>query len=138
MRDTGPVTDAQLLAQRYGRRRRLSRGGRVALVVAGLALLVAGVAVVFSWVQAAQPGVTATVTAYQVVSAGQVDVRFHVTKDAGAAAVCRVVAKNRYTDIVGSRDVTVPAGQADTDLSVSVVTTERAIVGLVDSCTLAN
>jgi hypothetical protein len=132
------VTDAQLLAQRYGRRRRLSRGGRVALVVAGLALLVAGVAVVFSWVQAAQPGVTATVTAYQVVSAEQVDVRFHVTKDAGTTAVCRVVAKNRYTDIVGSRDVTVPAGRADTDLSVSLVTTERAIVGLVDSCTLAN
>jgi uncharacterized protein (DUF58 family) len=132
------VSDPQLLAQRYGRRAGLPRGARVTLVLAGLALLVAGVAVVFSWTQAAQPGVTATVTAYQVVSAERVDVRFTVSKDAAAAAVCRVVAKNRYTDVVGSLDVTIPAGRSQTDTSVSVVTTQRAVVGLVDSCRLTN
>ena len=132
------MSDPQLLAQRYGRRAGLSRGARVALVLTGLALLVAGVAVVFSWTQAAQPGASATLLSYRVVSAEQVDVRFTVAKDAAATAVCRVVAKNRYTDVVGSLDVTIPAGRAQTDTSVSVVTTERAIVGLVDSCRLTN
>lgn len=132
------MSDPQLLAQRYGRRGRLSRGARVALVLAGLALLVAGVTVVFSWTRAAQPGVTATLLSYRVVSAEQVDVRFTVAKDAAAAAVCRVVAKNRYADVVGSLDVTIPAGRSQTATSVSLVTTERAIVGLVDSCRLAN
>lgn len=132
------MSDPDLLAQRYGRRAGLSRGARAALVLAGLGLLVAGVAVVFSWTQAAQPGVSATVLSYRVVSAEQVDVRFTVAKDAAATAVCRVVAKNRYTDVVGSLDVTIPAGRAQTDTSVSVVTTERAIVGLVDSCRLTN
>jgi hypothetical protein len=40
--------------------------------------------------------------------------------------------------VVGSLDVTIPAGRAQTETSVSLVTTARAIVGLVDSCRLTN
>jgi hypothetical protein len=121
------------LRLRYGRRRPLPRAAVAGLVLAGVLVLVGGTVVVWGWWRAATP-VTATVLGYQVVSDSRVDVRFHVLKDTGAQAVCRVVAKDRFANVVGSLDVPIPPGRAQTETDVQVVTTGRAVVGEVDSC----
>jgi hypothetical protein len=132
-----PVGDQAPLDARYGRRpadpARTRR--RALLGVAAFVLVVAGFA---WWVQATRVRLDYVVSGYEVTDDRSVDVSFSLTKDAGASAVCRVVAQNRYQEVVGTIDVTVAAGPGSerSQRTVRVPTRERAIVGSVLSCRL--
>ncbi len=122
---------------RYGRRpadpqqtRRRALAG-----VAGFVVVVAGYA---WWVQATKVQLDYVVSSYTVTDDRSVDVVFSLTKDPAAIAVCRVVAQNRYQEVVGTIDVTVPAGpgSGNAQHTARVPTRERAIVGTIQSCQL--
>ena len=126
------MTDSAYLDARYGRR--AGRPGRVGvLATVGVAVLVASVSAVFVWSRSGST-VSATVSSYQVLSDARTNVSFTVDKGDGQRVSCRVVAQDRYTDVVGTVDVTVPAAGAHVALTVVVPTRGLAVVALVDSC----
>jgi len=126
------VSDSAYLDARYGRR--AGRAGRVRVLAAvGVLAAVAAVTVVFVWSRSGST-VSASVTSYQVLSDTRTSVSFTVDKADGQQVSCRVVAQDRYTDVVGSVDVTVPAAHAQVSLTVTVPTRGLAVVAVVDSC----
>jgi Domain of unknown function (DUF4307) len=126
------VTDSAYLDARYGRRARHPGRARV-LAVVGVTVLVALVAGLFLWSRAGG-GVSATVSSYHVLSDARTSVSFTVDKADGQRVSCRVVAQDRYTDVVGSADVTLPAAKRQVSVWVTVPTRGRAVVALVESC----
>ena len=125
------------LDERYGRRAQASRNRVTLLAVVGVAALVAATTVVFAWNRSG-PQLQVSVGAYQVVSDDQTTVTFSVRKDAGVAAVCRVVAQDRSGTVVGSLDEPIPAGQDQVSRTVTLRTRGRAVVGTVDSCAVVH
>jgi len=126
------MTESAYLDDRYGRATRPP--GRLRLLaVVGMLILVAAVTAVFIWSKAGRT-LSATVTSYQTLSDSATTVSFVVDKSAGQRVSCRVVAQDRYTDVVGTVDVTVPAPKAQVSVTVIVPTRGRAVIGLVDSC----
>lgn len=115
----------------------LTRRRRTWLVVLGLLALTALTTVVFAVSQARKQGLSWTTTGYTVVSDSRVDVSFHVAKRTDDVAVCRVVAQDRSTEVVGEARVEVPAGRRETTAEVTLETTTRAILGRVDACEVA-
>ena len=126
------VTEPSALDARYGRRPTSPRRVRL-LAALGVAVLVALVAVLYVWSQAGR-GLQVTVSGYTVVSDAETTVSISVIKGEGQRVSCRVVAENRYTDVVGSLDVELPAEGTQVSRTVTLPTRERAVVGAIDSC----
>jgi hypothetical protein len=126
------VTESSRLDARYGRRP--SNPRRVRLLAAlGVGVLVALVAVLYFWSQSGR-GLQYTVSGYHADSNAQITVTFSVSKGAGQRVSCRIVAQDRYTDVVGSLDVDLPEGGTEVARTVTLPTRALAVVGLIDSC----
>lgn len=116
---------------RYGGRSR-PRWRTFALSGLGIALLTA----VVSWygLKNANPPISPTVLAYNVVSDQVTTVTFDVVKPASQAVVCAVEALDVNGVDVGRATVTLPAGQHDITRTVTLRTSARAITGQVEEC----
>jgi hypothetical protein len=101
-------------------------------------LAVVGLAwVVWAGLGAAQREVRWSEVGYDVVDDTTVEVTFTVVKDPSATAACRLEALNGRYAQVGLTTVEVgPAEQRAVSRTATVRTQERAVTGLVDSCTL--
>ena len=126
------MSDSAYLDARYGRRAR--HPARIAVLVClGVTALLALVVTLFVWSQVGgRPSYT--VSGYQVLSDARTKVSFTVDKAEGQRVSCRVVAQDRYTDVVGTLDVTLPTAGTHASLTVTVPTRGLAVVALVDSC----
>jgi hypothetical protein len=124
------------LDARYGRRPPLTGRQRIALISAGLVLLVVTVFAVFLIWQTGQPQARARLLAYQVVSATAVEARIEVTKPADRDAVCDVIARADDTAIVGRTSIDITEQRSRVEVAVVVETTERAVLADVDGCRL--
>ena len=115
---------------RYDEPRRLPLPLAYALAgVLGVALLA------FSWFaydRASSGRTRVSVLGYQVVDDRTVEVRFEVSKEAGATVVCEVRARDRDGAEVGSKDVTVGPGQSV--VTYRLTTSRRAATGEVTGC----
>jgi Domain of unknown function (DUF4307) len=130
------VTEPDLLDERYGRRRRAPRRARV-LAVLGVLVLVLLTVAAFVWSRWGRTDVTWTVIGYSVESDSLTWVDFQVDKPDGTAVSCRVIAEDRFFDVVGSSDVPVPAAGAHVRQTVTLRTLGRAVTGTVKSCTVS-
>lgn len=112
------------LDTRYGRTappRRMPRWVPVAVVSALLGLLWLGWA---AWSASRDP-VSATITGYETVSSGRLDVRLEVTRRDGAAVSCEIYAQAYDHRIVGETRVEIAAGDAGTEVVTTSIRTER-------------
>jgi Domain of unknown function (DUF4307) len=126
----------QTLDARYGRRAPRSTRRKAVLVMAGLVVLTAATLLVWAAFVRVQPGVEALTVSYDVRSDREVAVRVEVTKPAGRAAECTVIAQDVDARIVGSGTVTAPAAGARAYVDTVLETTRLAILGKVESCRL--
>ena len=112
------------LDTRYGRTslsRRVPRWVSVAVITAivGLSWLAWA-----AWNASEQP-VSATITAYETVSSGQIDVRLEITRRDGGAVRCEIYAQAYDHGIVGESSVELPAGDSGTEVVTTSIPTER-------------
>jgi hypothetical protein len=121
------------LAERYGIRRGMSKGRKIALGVVGFAVL-CGVAGYIAWNQA-NPQIQATVISY-TVNDKAIIVNFEVDKSAGQRVECTVQAEDIKGNVIGSADVSVPSGRAKEDMIYTVNTTGTPNTAVVSSCSV--
>jgi hypothetical protein len=127
--------DEALLADRYGQRGAGGRRRGLVLALVGVLVLVGLTAGMFAWRQST-PQAAATVVGYRVLSDDQIQVVVAVDKPEGRPVTCRVVAQDRTGGVVGSTDVAFPAAGSSAQQTTTLRTRGRAVVGLVDSCTM--
>lgn len=128
------------LDARYGRTPGSRRWGRIAGWAAG-----AGIVAVFSaWLlwagpfSASGPAFEATDLGFDLVDDSQIIVHWQFTIEPGTAASCALQAQNDVHAIVGWTVVELPEAQERTRrYSQQVLTTERAVTGLIYRCWLA-
>ena len=112
------------LDTRYGRTslsRRVPRWVPVAVITAivGLSWLV------LAALNASEQPVSATITAYETVSSGQIDVRIEITRRDDVAVRCEIYAQAYDHGIVGEARVELPAGDSGTEVVTTSIPTER-------------
>lgn len=123
-----------LLAQRYGKRAKLSKTRWIWISVVGIALMMVGV--LFASIANYNP-VQSQDVGFSVKSPTQVVLDFELTKPQDATAVCSVEALNEQFGQVGYKIIEIgPQETAKVRLSVSINTTELATTALVDECRL--
>lgn len=123
-----------LLAQRYGKRAKLSKTRWIWISVVGIALMMVGV--LFASIANYNP-VQSQDVGFSVKDPTQVVLDFELTKPQDATAVCSVEALNEQFGQVGYKIIEIgPQETAKVRLSVSINTTELATTALVDECRL--
>ena len=123
-----------LLATRYGKKAKLSKGRWLWISIVGIALMIIGALIAtianYNPVQSQDLG-------FSVKDSTQVVVDFEVTKPLDAVAVCSLEALNEQFGQVGYKTIEIgPQETAKVRLSVSINTTELATTALVDECGL--
>jgi Domain of unknown function (DUF4307) len=129
------VTD---LDARYGRRPPRSPARRTTLALVGVGLAVLGVVAFFAWSRASADDFSAVVQSYSVDSDTQVSAAVEVTNHSDLPVRCEIVAKDRYTQVVGTSVVEGPATGGRTVVSTAITTTGRAVVAVVRDCAAAS
>ncbi|HET9170321.1 MAG TPA: DUF4307 domain-containing protein [Actinospica sp.] len=119
-------------AERYGVKRGMSRGRKIALGVFGFAVL-CGVAGYIAWNEA-NPQIQATVVSY-TVNGTSINVTFQVNKSADQRVECTLEAQDVHGSVIGSANVVVPSGRAEEDMVYTVNTTGTPNTAEVSSCT---
>ncbi len=100
-------------------------------------LLVVGAWVVWGGFDSLQTGVDVFDTGHSVVDERTVSVTWQVTMDPGSTARCAIEAQNEAHAIVGWKVVEVPPSTLRTrSITEEVATTELAVTGLINRCTL--
>ena len=123
-----------LLAQRYGKRAKLSKTRWIWISVVGIALMMVGV--LFASIANYNP-VQSQDVGFSVKDPTQVVLDFELTKPQDTTAVCSVEALNEQFGQVGYKIIEIgPQETAKVRLSVSINTTELATTALVDECRL--
>ncbi len=112
----------------------LSRRTRTVLVVLGLLVAVGATTWVYLQWRERTGALSWATIGYDVRSDTVVDVRFSVSKAAEDAVVCRVIAQDDTTLVVGEAEVDIPVGRTDSRVAVALETTSRAVLGRVDTC----
>jgi Domain of unknown function (DUF4307) len=125
------------LDARYGRRPARSSARRTTLALIGVALAVLGVVAFFAWSRASSDDFSAVVQSYSVDSDTLVNAAVEVTNHADLPVRCEIVAKDRYTQVVGTAVVEGPATEGRTVVSTEITTTGRAVVAVVRDCAAA-
>jgi hypothetical protein len=124
-RDTEEAPQAvSTLDTRYGRtplNGRVPRWVPVAVVTAVIGLSWLAWA---AWNATEQP-VNATITAYETVSSGRIDVRLEITRREGVAVRCELYAQAYDHGIVGESVVELPAGDPGTEVVMTSIPTDR-------------
>ncbi|HWG25421.1 DUF4307 domain-containing protein [Actinospica sp.] len=122
-------------AERYGIKRGMSRTRKITLGVFGFALL-CGVAGYIAWNEA-NPQIQAEVISY-TVNGTSINVTFQVNKSADQRVSCVLEAQDVRGAVIGSANVTVPAGRAEEDMVYTVNTTGTPNTAEVSSCTVVS
>jgi hypothetical protein len=136
---TAPGVTPTFPAGRYGRRRDPARGRR-RWITAALAAILVGACVLIAvklFQQYAQAPYRVRIISVTDLSDTAVTVTFEVTRPAGAATVCTVLAHSRGGEQVGR--ATVPVGADDPDETVvrvtyTLPTKKRPVTGEVPGC----
>ena len=115
---------------RYGTPRRIPRWVLAVLALAATALLLP---VLLSAVDKATPETRGVLTAYDVAE-NSVRATVDIHKPADQAAVCTVQARDFYSDVVGSTEMTLGAGPASEAVSKTFPTSNKAVVVEVIDC----
>jgi len=123
-----------LLATRYGKKAKLSKGRWQWISIVGIALMIIGALIAtianYNPVQSQDLG-------FSVKDSTQVVLDFEVTKPLDAVAVCSLEALNEQFGQVGYKTIEIgPQETGKVRLSVSINTTELATTALVDECRL--
>lgn len=126
------LTGEESLAARYGVKSGMSRTRKITLGVFGFALL-CGVAGYIAYEQA-NPQIQANVISYNLGDRS-VTVTFQVNKAAGQSVECTIEAEDVKGNVIGSANVSVPAGRAQEDMVYTVNTTGTVNTAVVSSCT---
>jgi hypothetical protein len=126
--------ESELLAQRYGKKPKLSKTRWLWISASGITLMAIGVLFVslanYNPVQSQDIG-------FSVKDPTQVVLDFEVSKPLDAVAICSLEALNQQFGQVGYKTIEVgPQETTKVRLSVSINTTELATTALVDECRL--
>ncbi|MCW2878605.1 MAG: hypothetical protein JWQ95_2705 [Sphaerisporangium sp.] len=135
-RADGPVLGTpEAYPERPGR---LGRTGQsIALIIIGIFIAIAMGGWGYVMMSArGNTGVPTDVITFEVGGADSVTITFQIHKPADQAAVCKLRATDTQHVEVGTRDVTIPRGQADVQLTERVETSARATSGNVQYCYL--
>lgn len=126
------------LDERYGRTRSNRRRTRLVVIVSAVAfVLVFALWLIWGGLLGAPAQYDAQDTGHTVISDREVSVTWQFTVEPGTDARCAVQALNSTFGIVGWKIVDVPASSERLrKLTERVVTTERAVTGLVYRCWL--
>lgn len=132
--DTGvEPTSAELMEQRYGSGRRISRRV-IVLTVGALAVLALGWLVWIAW-HHANPAIRGELSTYEVVSDHEVRLVIEVRRNSSASVECTVQAQAESHGIVADQTVTIPAGSdRDVRFTATVPTERRATAVTVSNC----
>lgn len=118
---------------RYGVRM-TPRGRLITIICVALVSAAALAALVWIALYHANPPVRGTLLGYEVTSDRAVAVRFEVWRKQGVTAQCVVRARNAEGVEVGSRVITIPAGEHRVQETVVLETRSRAITGELKDC----
>lgn len=75
------------------------------------------------------------VTGYKVLSDAEIRVEYRLVRPADRAVTCVITALDHRKGRVGTVTDEIPGGATRVQRTVTVRTTERAVTGVVDSCT---
>jgi hypothetical protein len=125
-------------AERYGHTPKTRKRGRIIALAFGAAVVVViGSWVVWAGLDGSASTVDAQNRAFTIVSDSRVDVALTVSVDAGRAVSCAVEAQDESHAVVGYKVIDVPAStQRTQQITTTVLTTEPAVTGTLDSCWL--
>ena len=126
-----PPTD---LDARYGRRPPRSAAQRTVLAVVGVGVAVLAVVAFYLWWASDQDSFGARVQSYVVTSDTSVATDIEVTNHASTDVRCEIVAKDRYTQVVGTSVIRAAPAKGVTVVPTTVTTTGRAVVVIVRAC----
>ncbi|MEF2978272.1 DUF4307 domain-containing protein [Subtercola sp. YIM 133946] len=131
---------ANVRAERYGRTPKSGRRNRLLALGFGAAVvLVIGSWVIWAGFDGTASTVDAQDKAYTVVSDTRVDVTLNVSVASGRTVSCAVEAQNEAHAVVGFKVIDVPASaQRTQQITTTVLTTEPAVTGVLDSCWLTS
>lgn len=133
-----PPESASALDARYGRTPAANKRTRIILIGAGIAFAV--VFALWLWwggLLGAPAQFEAKDTGHTIIDDSSVTVTWQFTADPGTPAQCAVQAMNSTFAIVGWKVVDIPAAEAHTrSFSETLLTTERAVTGLIYRCWL--
>ena len=133
-RASTPEKHAEMLAiARYGVR--MTRRGKITMIVAVIIVAAAALTgLVWIALYQANPPVRGTLLGYEVTSDRAVEVRFEVWRRPGVTAQCVVRARNAEGVEVGSRLITIPAGERRVIRTEVLETRSRAVSGELKDC----
>lgn len=130
-----PVTDAELLTARYGRRPTAARDRRTVLVAAVVVAVLGLAALVWVGVGVSRVPVRTQDLGFAIIDASAIDVTFLVDKAPSTVVDCRVHALNPQFAEVGVKDVRIgPDTERPVVVTTRIATSELATTGLVQRC----
>lgn len=131
-----PASDVR--AERYGRTPNSRKRGRAVAIGFGAAVvIVIGTWVIWAGFDGTASTVDAQDQAYTVVGPTRVDLTLNVSVASGKTVSCAVEAQNESHAVVGFKVIDVPAStQRSQQITATVLTTEPAVTGVLDSCWL--
>ncbi len=122
------------LEARYGRSSPRSPARVRALAISGIGLLVVAVLAFGWWWWSDQDRFGGQIHSYSVESDSLVTATVEVTNHGGAGVRCEILAKDRYTQPVGTTIIEIPQGVGTTLVETTLTTVGRAVVVTVNSC----
>lgn len=124
-----------LIATRYGKRPNSSRANRLTIILLAVLFSICFIAwAIYANLTGSQ--VSAKTVSYEVLDDTHVSVTFEVTKDKNQSVSCVVKALKEDFGIVGYKEVLIPKGQSGVSMKVTLITTEPAVTGVADNCSV--
>lgn len=124
------------IAARYGKSPSDAKRNRLLIIILGsfLTLLFLVWAILVNTGALVAP--TVKTTAYEVLDDSHVSISFSVTTPHETGAVCVLKALREDFGIVGYKEITIPSGVYDWSGKAVLITTEPAVTGVADSCSI--
>ena len=127
-------TTRDLLASRYGKKGSPNKKRNTVLASIGVAILTIGAAY-FGF--ANYNPVSFKDVGFRVISNIKTEIDFEITKPTDSTATCELEALNNAFGVIGYKEVLIEASTTQTTRhTATVITTEKAVTGLVANCTL--